>query len=465
MPSPSIQQTLSQQQTLAPQMRQSLEILQASTLELQQLLQQAMDTNPVLEDDTESLSLDEMEQDEREGEEEVIDDPYDDLRDLAIMENRAMSSSADDEERREHLYNSIVGPETLQQHLLAQLDLSLAEPAQREAALALLGNLDDRGFFDESASEISARLGIDFATLERAKILIQSFDPPGIGAEDLRDSLLMQLRRAGKADTLEYRIVESQLDELARKHYPKIARDLKVTLDQVSEAASHIANLDPSPGTSFDASNNPYITPDVAFERGEDGKWNAVLTNEHLPRLRLNDRYKDMLGTSNDRKLRTYLRNQLRDGRTLIRALDQRQETILAIADQILLHQTDFLNLGARHLKPLTMNEVAEPIGVHPTTVSRAVAGKYVRTPHGVMDMRSFFATGYRTAGGEEVSNAGVRETIQEIVGKEDPMKPLSDAAIEKLLKGQGLKVARRTVAKYREQLGILPSHLRKSFQ
>ena len=190
-----------------------------------------------------------------------------------------------------------------------------------------------------------------------------------------------------------------------------------------------------------------------------------MLTNEYLPRLRLNDHYKDMLGTSADRKLRTYLRNQLRDGRTLMKALDQRQGTILAISEQILLRQTEFLELGPRHLRPLTMNEIAEAIGVHPTTVSRAVAGKYVRTPHGVTEMRRFFATGYTTSEGEAVSNAGVREAIQDIVAAEDHAKPFSDAAIEKQLKSQSIKVARRTIAKYREQLGILPSHLRKSYQ
>ena len=235
-----------------------------------------------------------------------------------------------------------------------------------------------------------------------------------------------------------------------------------MTVEQVSTAAEHIANLDPSPGTSFDGSGNPYIVPDVAFERDERGEWIAVLTNEYLPRLRLSDTYKDMLGTSPDRKLRTYLRNQLRDGRTLIKALDQRQATILAIAEQILLHQTEFLNLGPRHLRPLTMNEIAEAIGVHPTTVSRAVAGKYVRTPYGVMDMRRFFATGYTTSGRRGgVQCRGARGDPGDRRRRE-PAKPLSDAAIEKLLKAQGLKVARRTVAKYRDQLGILPSHLRK---
>lgn len=460
----SLQQSLSQQQTLAPQMRQSLEILQASTLELQQLLRQAMDQNPVLEDETTSLSLDELEHDAP-PEEEALHDQDDDLRELAILESRAISSSQDDEERREHLYNSIVSPETLQQHLLAQLNLSGVDETVREIALVLVGNLDERGFFDEPLRDLAVRLALPLEALHDAKRLLQSFDPPGIAADDLRESLMTQLERMGRARSLEYRIVEGQLDALARKHYPQIAKALQTNVDTVAEAAEHISQLDPSPGTSFDPSGNPYITPDVSFERDEQGEWQPVLTNEYLPRLRISETYKDILATSPDRKLRTYLRAQLRDGRTLMKALDQRQATILAIAEQILRRQTGFLESGPRHLKPLTMNEVAEAIGVHPTTVSRAVAGKYIRTPHGVMEMRRFFATGYTTASGEEVSNAGVREAIQEIIAREDAAKPLSDSAIEKMLRQQDLKVARRTVAKYREQLGILPSHLRKKFQ
>lgn len=445
-------------------MRQSLEILQANTLELQQLLRQTLDTNPVLEDEVASLSLDELENGENESE-DSSDTLDDDLRELAIMESRSVSSSPDDEERREHLYNSIVGPETLQQHLMSQLDLSAPSPTVRNAALALLGNMDERGFFDESVSELGQRLGISVDNLERAKTLLQSFDPPGVASDDLRESLLVQLHRAGRLDSLEFKIVEGHLNELARKHYPQIARALKVSVEQVAEAAEHIAQLDPAPGTSFDPSSNPYIIPDVSFEKNEAGIWTAVLTNEYLPRLRINDTYKDLVASSADRKLRTYLRNQLRDGRTLIKALDQRQATILAISEEIIARQREFLERGPRNLRPLTMNEIAEAIEVHPTTVSRAVAGKYARTPHGVMELRRFFATGYKTDKGEEVSNEGVREAIQTIVSKENPQKPLSDSAIEKELQAQGIKVARRTVAKYREQLGILPSHLRKSYQ
>jgi RNA polymerase sigma-54 factor len=460
----SFHQTLSQQQTLAPQMRQSLEILQASSLELQQLLRQALDINPVLEDEINSLSLEEFENEDPEPALPSESDA-DDYRELAIMENRAISSSQDDIERRENLYNSIVAPESLQQHLTAQLDLALLSPPHRKAADALMGNMDERGFFDQSLPELGGDLALPLDDLLTAKSVLQSFEPPGIACDDLHESLLLQLERTGHAHSLEHQIVDEHLEELARKRYPQIAKILGCTVEEVAQAAERISGLDPSPGTSFDPSSNPYISPDVSFELDAQGSWIAVLTNEYLPKLRISDQYKDLLANSADRKLRSYLRDQLREGRTVMKALDLRQGTILAISEQILLRQQDFLKKGPRYLKPLTMNEIAEIIGVHPTTVSRAVAGKYVRTPHGIMEMRRFFASGYTSAGGTEVSNAGVREAIQEIVAGEPPKKPLSDAAIKKVLEAQGLKVARRTVAKYREQLNILPSHLRKSYQ
>ena len=459
----SLNQNLNQSQTLAPQMRQSLEVLQANALELQHLLRQFIETNPVLEHDLASVSLEELDPGNNE-EDQPIEVPDDDLRELAIMERRTSGSSQEDEERREHLYSSIVAPETLQQHILGQLNLSAPSPEVRLAAMALIGNMDERGFFDEPLSEVGRRLGISLEELERAKTSLQNFDPPGIAVEDLRESLLVQLHRSDRLNTLEFRIVESHLGDLASKHYPKIASALGVEVEDVADAASHIAQLDPSPGTSFDPSGNPYIVPDVSFERNQEGEWSAILTNEYLPRLRLSTTYKDLVATSPDRKLRSYLRNQLRDGRTLIKALDQRQATILAISEEIISRQKEFLARGSRFLKPLTMNEIADAIQVHPATISRAVAGKHARTPHGVIEMRRFFASGYTTTGGDAISNQGVREALQVIIEKENRQKPLSDSAIQKILAEQGVKLARRTVAKYREQLNILPSHLRRSF-
>jgi len=466
MPDTFLHQSLSQQQTLAPQMRKSLEILQAGTLELSQLVRQALETNPVLEDLTEIQSLDDEGADAEDLDSlEYLNSTDDDWRERSILEGKSSTWTQDDEERRQRVYDSIVAPETLQQHLQHQLDLSMVDPNVREAARAILGNLDERGFLDQPLKTLGIQLALQPKDLQVALELIQSFEPAGIGASGIQESLLLQLARASGEETIEYKIVRDHLEDLARKRHPQIARTLGTTVERIAEAASRIGRLTPNPGGEFDPTGNPYILPDAIIERDEDLNWSARLTGEHLPTLRINDFYKDMIGKNGtDSKARQFLRDQIRDGRSLIHAISLRQETILAIAHKLIEHQPLFLKKGHRHLRPLTMNDIADELSLHATTISRAVAGKYVLTPHGLMEMRAFFATGYQTSDGTEVSNAGVREAIQQLVSSENPAKPLSDEVIMKALGKQGIKVARRTVAKYREQLNILPSHLRKTF-
>ena len=447
-------------------MRKSLEILQAGTLELSQLVRLALETNPVLEDLTETVSLDEEGPNPEEADSlDYMNQTDDDWRDRTILEGKSSPWTHEDEERRQRMYDSIVAPETLPQHLQHQLDLSMVDPEIREAAQAILGNLDDRGFHDLPVKTLGIRMGFKPKHLDAALNLVQSFDPAGIGASGIPESLLLQLKRTTGKETIEYKIVRDHLEDLARKRHPQIARALGTNVERIAEAASRISHLTPNPGGEFDPTGNPYILPDVIIERDDDRNWYARLTGEHLPTLRINDFYKDMIGKNGtDAKARQFLRDQIRDGRSLIQAISLRQETILAIAHKLIEHQPLFLTKGPRHLRPLTMNDIADEISLHATTISRAVAGKYVLTPHGLMEMRAFFATGYQTSDGAEVSNAGVREAIQQLVTAEDLAKPLSDEILMQALDKQGIKVARRTVAKYREQLGILPSHLRKTF-
>ncbi len=462
----SLYQSLSQSQNLAPQMRKSLEILQASTLELSQLLRQALETNPTLEDITEIESLDQESLDNDDPDSlEYLNETEDDWRDRSILDGRSNQWTQEDEERRQRHYDNIVAPESLQQHLQQQLDLSLIEPSVRKATQELLGFINERGFLDEPLQKIGLNSSSTFKNLREALSLIQSFDPAGVGASGIPEALLIQLDRASGKETIEYKIVKDHLEDLARKRYPQIAKALSISIDRITEAASNISRLSPNPGGEFDPTGNPYILPDVIIEKNDDGKWSARLTGEHLPALRINDFYKDMIGKSGvDAKARAFLRDQIRDGRSLIRSISLRQETILAIAHKLIDQQIEFLEKGPRHLRPLTMNDIADELQLHATTVSRAVAGKFILTPQGLMEMRAFFATGYQTEGGAEVSNAGVREAIQQLVAQENQAKPLSDDAITKALAKQGITIARRTVAKYREQLNILPSHLRKSF-
>lgn len=458
-----LSQSISQQQTLAPHMRKSLEILQAGTQELSQLIRQSLETNPVLEDVTDFESLDTETPDDSL---ESLNETDDDWRDRSIMENRGSQWTQDDDERRQRMFESLVAPVTLQSHLQKQINESLADAETREAAEAILGSLDARGFLDTSPTALARQSGLAIDAVKRGIEMVRSFDPPGVGAANLPESLLLQLERTEEGtSSVEYRIVRDHLEELARKRHPQIARAMGISVERVSIAAERIGRLNPNPGGDFDATANPHIAPDVVIERDDDGNLTASLTGEHLPQLRINDFYKDMIGKQGvDAKARQFLREQIREGRGLMRALALRQETILAIAHKIIEHQPMFFKKGTRHMRPMTMHDIAAELDLHPTTVSRAVAGKYVLTPRGLMEMRAFFATGYQTEGGDQVSNAGVREAIQQLVAKENLAKPLSDEALMKALAEQGITVARRTVAKYREQLNILPSHLRKAY-
>ncbi len=458
-----LSQSLTQQQTLAPHMRKSLEILQAGTQELSALIRQSLETNPVLEDVSDFESLD---TEPAEDPADAVGETEDDWRERSILENRGTQWTQDDEERRQHMFESLVAPLTLQAHLQKQIHESLVDDEVREAAEVILGSLDARGFLDQSPEEITRQSEIEVGIVRRGLELVRSLDPAGVGAVNLAEALLLQLERDEEGtSSVEYRIVRDHLEELARQRYPQIARAMGITVERVSAAAERIGRLNPNPGGDFDATANPHIAPDVVIERDEEGSLIATLTGEHLPQLRINDFYKDIIGKQGvDAKARQFLREQIREGRGLMRALALRQETILAIAHKIIEHQPMFFEKGTRHLRPMTMHDIAAELDLHPTTVSRAVAGKYVLTPRGLMEMRAFFATGYHTEGGDQVSNAGVREAIQQLVAKENPAKPLSDEALMKALAVQGITVARRTVAKYREQLNILPSHLRKAY-
>jgi RNA polymerase sigma-54 factor len=463
----SLHQSLNQQQTLTPQMRRSLEILQSNRMELTQMIHQVMEMNPVLEQieddwDADAEMIDDEPPDDM-ADDRALNETDDDDRERDILQYGNNTYSADDEERRQFLYDSIVAPETLQQFLTQQVQQSMTPDEIKQVVMALIGNLNERGFLDIPSQTLAERLSIKPTIMKRALALLQSFDPPGIGATDLRESLLIQLRRLQKQDSLEYKICDLYLNELARRHISQIARALGTTVERVTEAAARIAQLDPDPGGSFCPTSNPHITPDVIIKRNLDGDFEAELTNDYVPRLRISNFYKDLLAkTGSDKKTLEYIRENIRDGRSIISSIEQRQETIFRIAERIIARQEPFLIYGSSKLRPMTMAEIGDDLGMHATTISRAVSGKYVLTPHGIMEMRAFFATGYQTSSGAEFSNAAVRDAIQRLIQQENPSKPLSDDALTKALNQEGIEIKRRTVAKYREQLHILPSHLRK---
>lgn len=455
-------------QTIAPQMQQSLQVLQAATMDLRHLVRQELEENPVLEDETTDVSLEETAKD---NDDEAFEEEFAELSALDqewreyMAQSRVSAPRRDDaDERHQFMLDSLVAPETLQEHLTDQLNLSDMDEETRRIAEILIGNTDENGFLQVSIEDMCFDMGIPLPDLEVAKALIQSFDPVGVGAEDLRECLLIQLDRLGKRHSLEFRIVDHHLDDLAKKRYPLIAKKLSVSPEQITKAAEFIATLDPKPGSGFTSGNNTYVTPDVIVER-IGGEWTVTLVNDSVPRLRISNSYKDLMGqAASGRDVRSYIRDKIRAGKFLIRSIHQRQQTIETIAKQIVERQRDFLEKGPAHLHPMTMAQIAEVVGVHETTVSRAVSGKYIATPHGVFEMKYFFTTGYQTESGESLSNTSVKKALRELVDDEDPKKPLSDQAIVEKLKEQGINIARRTVAKYRDELNILPSHMRKSY-
>jgi len=477
-----LSQKMALQQMLAPQLQQSLALLQAPLMELQALVNQELEQNPVLEENPEL----EVAQKEPDGEFDSEEYPQDPAAPDAEWESQierltqldqewkdyfsetalpSIRHSKDDEERRQHMFDSLTTSTSLQEELRDQVRLSDLDASHYDLADMLIGNIDEGGFLKASTNELIFSTNAPKETIERVVELIQSFDPPGVGARDLRECLMLQLERIGKQQSLEYRILDRCFPLLGKRKFPDIARDLGQSLDAVVQAAKRISHLNPRPGGAFRGDTETYVTPEVFITRAEDGEYQISVNNDHIPRIRISNTYKDLLSTSSSATdLKEYIREKIRSGKFLIKSIDQRQQTITKIAHEILRRQRDFFDHGITHLKPMTMMQVAEQVGVHETTVSRAVSGKYLECPQGLFELKFFFTSGIQTASGEDVSNASVKDLINDMVRDENPSKPLSDDQIVKLLMGKEIKIARRTVAKYRGELNILPSHLRKQY-
>ena len=468
-------QSLALQQVLSPQLQQSLLVLQTPLLELRNLVQQEMETNPVLEELPDEPGSDAQ----TEGEPAVDDNFKDEFEKLASLDEewrdymtQSSNSGADGfqrsreaKDKRQFFFDSIAVQETLQQNLLGQLDQSVLNASDRKAAELIIGNIDDNGFLQSAPEEMALNSGIPKEDFERMLALIQGFYPPGVGARDLRECLLIQLKREGKEDSLEYKIVCEHMEDLGRRRFPDIARRTGIGVEDVQNAADKIGRLNPRPGQVFAAAPQNYVLPDVTVEK-VDGEYQISLNDEQIPHLRISNLYKDIIASGNTQsgEVKDYIRDKIRSGKFLIRSIHQRQQTISNIAQQIVARQRDFFEHGPSHLKPMTMAEVADAVSVHETTVSRAVSGKYMATPQGVLEMKYFFTPGYQTATGESLSNTSVKEAILDLVKREDGNEPLSDNEIVEILSERGIPIARRTVAKYRTELNILPSHMRRKY-
>lgn len=477
MAAPGLQQTQSigLQQILSPQLQHSLLILQTPLLELRNLVQQEMETNPVLEELPEEPSTDDRNEpepaadDNLKGELEKLVSLDEEWRDYMAQSGSYSSDGAHDSkearDKRQFLFDSIPVQETLQQNLIGQLNQTVLSASDRNAAELIIGNIDDNGFLQSTPEEMALNSGIPKEDFEKTLCLIQSFYPAGVGARDLRECLLIQLQREGKEQSLEYKIVSEHMEDLGRRRFPEIARRMGVSVEDVQNAADNIARLNPRPGQVFAVAPQNYVLPDVMVEK-VDGEYQIILNNEQLPHLRISNVYKDIIasGDAQPGEVKNYVRDKIRSGKFLIRSIHQRQQTILNIARQIVSRQLDFLEHGPSHLKPMRMAEVADAVGLHETTVSRAVSGKYMATPQGVYEMKYFFTSGYETATGESLSNISVKEAILDLVKHESGSAPLSDQEVVEILGERGIPIARRTVAKYRTELNILPSHMRRKY-
>jgi RNA polymerase sigma-54 factor len=325
--------------------------------------------------------------------------------------------------------------------------------------------LDDRGFLTQSPNDVALQTGLPLDAVKTALTLLKGFDPPGIGAQSLAECLIAQLISLGRKDSLSLRIIRDQFDLLARRRIPELARKLAVPADDVQKAIEEIGKLDPAPGRRFAEDNNRVVIADVTIEKDAD-EWKISLNSDYIPRLRISSTYRDLIAKGNLAKSeKDYLRERIRAGKFLIDSIEQRQRTIERITREILKAQLAFFERGVAELRPLTMTQIAEVVGVHETTVSRAIANKYLKTPHGVFAFKYFFTPGYQAESGASVSNTSVKELIADLVAGENKGEPLSDQELVKKLQAKGITIARRTVAKYREELGILPSNLRRDYK
>src|SRR5256714_3208925 len=468
-------QSLALQQVLSPQLQQSLLVLQTPLLELRNLVQQEMETNPVLEELPDEPGPDSQDEGESSGDDNFenefeklasLDEEWRDyMAQSASSGADGFRSSGEAKDKRQFFFDSIAVQETLQQNLLGQLNQTALNASDRKAAELIVGNIDDKGFLQSAPEEMALNSGIPQEDFEKMLALIQGFHPPGVGARDLRECLLIQLGREGKENSLEYKIVSEHMEDLGRRRFPEIARRMGISVEDVQKAADNIGRLNPRPGQVFAAAPQNYVLPDVTVEK-VDGEYQITLNDEQIPHLRISNLYKDIIASGNTQtsEVKDYIRDKIRSGKFLIRSIHQRQQTIINIAQQIVSRQRDFIEHGPSHLKPMTMAEVAEAVGVHETTVSRAVSGKYMATPQGVFEMKYFFTGGYQTAGGESLSNISVKQAILDLVKHESGSSPLSDHEIVQILSERGIPIARRTVAKDRGELNILPNHMRREY-
>ncbi|MBC8366081.1 RNA polymerase factor sigma-54 [bacterium] len=453
-----LQMGMKQQLVMTPRLQQALKLLQLPTLELEMALKDELQSNPLLEIEEEE----EIDPQTREGSQEEsagAADNWDDIFNDGIeMQYEQQEEISDDEfVEKVPIYRQDSGDNLLQQLRMITKDAQLLEIGEY-----LIGSLDDRGFLTIEMGELQNVFSVDEARAQEALKLVQSLDPAGIGARDLPECLLIQLRARKMEDSLTAVLIRDHFKALVQRKYQAIARKLKISVEDVQEATKVIGELDPKPGLELSTEDPRYVTPDLLVEEVE-GDYVVALNDRYLPRLRISQAYKEG-SADRDKRTKEFLQGKLSQAQWLIKTVEQRRSTMVKVMNAIVEEQKEFFDRGPQALNPLTLQQVATKIGMHESTVSRVTSNKWVQTPRGTFPLKYFFSSSLSTAGGEEVSAKAAKDRIREIVSKEDDKRPYSDQKIADMLKDEGLVIARRTVAKYREQLGILPARMRKEY-
>jgi RNA polymerase sigma-54 factor len=491
---------MGQQLTMTPQLQQAIRLLQLSTLDLQQEIQEALDSNPMLERQEDAEDYDSPDTLAEHGDQSATNatsDSYQESYDRAsaneeggsledgdwheripselpvdtawedIYQTSASSLPSSDDDEWDFTTRTSTG-ESLQSHLLWQLNLAPMSDTDRLIAVTLIDSISSDGYLEASLEEILAsldpELGIELDELEMVLRRIQQFEPAGVAARDLSESLLLQLRQL-PTDTpwLEeaQRLAKDYLDLLGNRDFTQLMRRMKLKEEELRPVIELIQSLNPRPGSQIEASEPEYVVPDVIVRKHND-RWLVELNQEAVPRLRINPHYAGFIRRADASADNTFMRNQLQEARWFIKSLQSRNETLMKVSTQIVEHQRGFLDYGEEAMKPLVLHDIAEAVGMHESTISRVTTQKYMHTPRGIYELKYFFSSHVSTAEGGECSSTAIRAIIKKLVAAENPKKPLSDSKIAGLLEEQGIQVARRTVAKYRESLSIAPSSERK---
>jgi len=480
---------MSQQLVMTPRLQMALKILQVSTLELEQFLKQELLQNPLLdrlEDEEAELEKEESEAEraedgegageERQGEESADsdaekaesteekdtsgddldwDDYLDDVYSHAYGQNFVRD---DDDERFERVPVAVA---TFEDELKHQLHMECEDDALIGVAEYIIDELDVDGYVNDTLEEIAAALKIDVERVAKALAVVQALDPAGIAARSIEECLLLQLQRKDLGDTLAARVVSTCFEELKSCKYDAIRRKLSVSTDELREAVGEIAKLDPRPRIDPVVGDPGYITPDLVIDE-IDGEFVVYLNDQDVPRVRINPTYRRILSSGAASEEREFISKKLKAARWIVQSIENRRRTMVRVTESIVRAQRGFFTKGVSALKPLTLQQIADDVGMHESTVSRVTRGKYVQTPRGTFELKYFFSSGIRTKDGDQVASKAVRDAMQEIISKEDKKKPLSDQKVAEELRDMGFRISRRAVAKYRDQMKILRAGLRK---